>query len=302
MLSIITRTKNRPLLLHRVLTSLQSQSRKEFEWIIVNDGGKKGVVDKIAEQARSFGLLVKLKHIEHSVGMEAASNIGISISERKYIVILDDDDTWEATFIDKTVSFLESNANYLGVVTQSNLIKEKVVGSKVHQLKKAPLNPHLYSIHIAQLAVENQFQTNAFVIRREVVNSVGGYDESMPVLGDWDFNLKVILLGEIGIIPELLANYHVREKSAEVAYGNTITSGVLKHHEIDAYYRNKKIRQDLKDNKMGVGHLLFYGKNIQGLSKDLDRLELVSDIFHLLYRFLSIFKLNTLFRKFKKYN
>ena len=47
-------------------------------------------------------------HNVESVGMEAASNIGITASESEYLVINDNDDTWHLGFLEKTVSYLDA--------------------------------------------------------------------------------------------------------------------------------------------------------------------------------------------------
>lgn len=63
-------------------------------------------------------------------------------------------------------------------------------------------------------AVKNLFPPISFLYRREVFNAVGRYDESMAILGDWNFNIKVLLHGDIGGLPEVLSSYHVRIGSA----------------------------------------------------------------------------------------
>ena len=105
--AVITRTKNRTILLWRAFHSVLKQSFKDFIWIIVNDGGEKEGVDRIATEARNNGIDVRVLHHEHSKGMEVASNAGIRSCESEYIIIHDDDDSWEYDFLEKTVKFLD---------------------------------------------------------------------------------------------------------------------------------------------------------------------------------------------------
>ena len=104
-ISIITRTKNRPLMLPRVLESLKKQSYTDFYWIIVNDGGSRGYVDDILTQASACGIHTEVIHNPSSKGMEAASNIGVMASTTEFLVIHDDDDSWNEGFLQKTISF-----------------------------------------------------------------------------------------------------------------------------------------------------------------------------------------------------
>lgn len=298
LVSIITRTKNRPSFLPRVARTIQDQSYQDWQWIIVNDGGETEVVDKVYNDTLESGFSVLVIHNSTSLGMEAASNIGVKNAKGKYIVILDDDDTWEPSFLECTVKFLNDNPQSLGVVTQSSKINEKISCDQIQTLNKSHLNPALFAIHLAHMAIENQFQTNAFLYRKSAFDEVGGYNESMSVLGDWDFNLRMLLLGDVGVIPLPLANYHIRENSEQLSANNSVTGGLQKHYDVDAAYRNAKIREDIYHNKLGLGWLLMQGKQAQAVTKELDRLSLVGDVFHAMYKILSMLKLNVLFRKF----
>src|SRR5215208_1051625 len=85
--AVITRTKERPLMLRRALDSVCSQTMTHVTWAIVNDGGKKDAVESIAEAARSRGCTVLTIHNETPRGMEAAANAGISQTASSYIAI-----------------------------------------------------------------------------------------------------------------------------------------------------------------------------------------------------------------------
>jgi hypothetical protein len=83
------------------------------------------------------------------------------------------------------------------------------------------------------------------------------YVVSMEILGDWDFNIRALLQGDIGVIPEVLANYHVRSPEGTGAdYVNSVPPGALKQAMADAAYRNRWIRNDLASGKAGLGFLL----------------------------------------------
>ena len=55
----------------------------------------------------------------------------------------------------------------------------------------SPYNHWLQNVYLSDLAVENRFPPISFLFRRSVYDKIGGFDEELPVLGDWDFNLKV---------------------------------------------------------------------------------------------------------------
>ena len=106
-ISVITRTKNRPLLLPRASESVLSQGIDNLVWVVVNDGGSKHDVERVTHDFRNRSDNdVVVIHNEASVGMEAASNIGIASCNSDYIVIHDDDDSWEPGFLTNCLQFL----------------------------------------------------------------------------------------------------------------------------------------------------------------------------------------------------
>jgi len=268
--AVVTRTKNRPLLLKRAYESVRNQSFKNFQWVVVNDAGDVDPVQEIVDASIEAGINTLLVNRAESVGMEAASNDGVQSSQSEYIVIHDDDDTWHPDFLKETVRFLDERQDYLGVVTHSDRIDEKVSENSVTHVNTRSYNKWLMSIQFSDLLIENPFPPISFLFRRSVWDHAGGFDESLPVLGDWDFHLKTLLVGDIGVLPITLANYHFRVQlnDDQAIYGNTVTHGVSKHIEFDAKYRNAKLRDDINNNKFGLGHLLLLGRmNMQVFDK-----------------------------------
>jgi len=259
--AIITRTKNRPIMLPRVLISISRQTFKNFIWVLVNDAGVKEPVDEIASRATENGIDVLVIHRDQSIGMEAASNEGVHRSDSEYIIIHDDDDTWEEAFLEKTVDYLDENRHVPGVITWTNRIDETLDDDCIRFQGVSPYNHWLQNIYLSDMAMENRFPPISFLFRRSVYDKVGGFDEELPVLGDWDFHLKVLMEGDIHVLPYVLANYHFRiNLDKGNIYGNTVTSGVDKHILYDAIYRNKKLREDIKNGISGIGTLLALGQ------------------------------------------
>lgn len=265
--AVITRTKNRELLLGRAFESVRAQSCRDLVWVVVNDGGAPGPVEAVATRAREAGLEVVVIHNSSSLGMEAASNKGIRASASEFLVIHDDDDSWQPTFLARTVAFLRSDAgrHYGGVVTRSVQIEEILSEKSCRVWSRMPFNPELCSVGLFSMARVNMFPPISFLYRREYYDQLGGYDESLPVLGDWEFNLRFLLRGDIAVIPELLANYHHRIAPHDPNYGNTIIHGVDRHVAYDTIIRNRLLREDLSDGKQGLGYLV-------GLSQELGKL------------------------------
>lgn len=263
--AVVTRTKNRPVMLRRAVESITRQTFRDFVWVVVNDGGDATEVEAVIQPARQAGVNVRTVHNPQSLGMEAASNCGIRASASEFIVIHDDDDTWDAEFLAVTTAFLDIEPGYGGVVTHTNRVDEVIEGDSIRILRTSPWNHHLLSVYLIEMARVNSFPPISFLFRRAVLDEIGYFDESLPVLGDWDFHLRFLSVRDIGVVARPLAFYHHRE-NAVGAYGNTLYDGVSKHVRYDAILRNRLLREDLRQGRIGLGFLVNMGRSQHGLT------------------------------------
>lgn len=260
--AIITRTKNRGLLLERAIQSVLSQAYENWIHVIVNDGGVAAEVDDLINKYRyKYNEKLIVVHNPISMGMEAASNIGIKSVESMYVVVHDDDDSWDVGFLENCVDELVNNVvpSVKGVVTHAKTIREKIEGGKVILLNSHSFDPWLNSITLPALSEVNKFMPISFLYERAALDVIGFYDEDLPVIGDWDFNLRFLMKFDVKIIKKELANYHIREHTKTDSYNNTVTSGKNLHDFYRSVVINKYLRSDFNNGSPGLGHLLMHG-------------------------------------------
>jgi glycosyltransferase involved in cell wall biosynthesis len=269
--AIITRTKNRPILLPRAIESVLSQSFKDWIHVIVNDGGDPAELEAVIEpHLPAYKGRLSIVHHAASLGMEAASNAGIHSSQSEFLVIHDDDDSWAPTFLERCHAFMTSNqapllasGEYGGVVTQSRRVLEKIVDQDIVVLRDEPFNEWMKSVSLFRLACSNTFPPISFFFRRSVLDRIGYFREDLPVLGDWDFHLRVCTHYEIGVIPEAIANYHHRITTKTGAYGNTVITADSKHRTYENLYRNEALRRDLEAGRLGMGFMMAMSAHLE---------------------------------------
>ena len=86
----------------------------------------------------------------------------------------------------------------------------------------------------------------SFVFRREIFTEIGLYNEELPVLGDWEFNLRFIAKHDIFVIQKPLANYHHRLSTVKKILGNSIIVDRNKHIQFETIIRNKLLLSKCK--------------------------------------------------------
>lgn len=267
--AVIMRTMDRPEFLERAIRSVQGQTYKDYVLVIVCDGGD---IEGVKEVISKVGVDVRRTILVDNVvnrGMEAASNIGIRASDSDYVVIHDDDDTWEPQFLEKTVTFLESpkGDNYGGVITRSTYVSEEITAKGIIIHEEYPYNDWVSNVHFMQMAMENIFPPISFVFRRPIFDTLGGFDEGLPVLGDWDYHMRVLQDHEIGVIPERLARYHHRDVGNTDLFGNSVIADRDKHALYAPIVRNKFARGLKTDGKTSLDTMVGIGLHFDALIK-----------------------------------
>ena len=268
--AVITRTRNRALLLRRAARSVERQTFRDFSWVVVNDGGDGEEVETIVAHAKENGVDAHVVHRAASTGMEAASNAGLAASNSAYIAIHDDDDSWHPDFLLRTVAFLEADPLFVGVICHTEEVREEIKGRAILEKSRRPMNAEIQDIHISELFYRNLFPPISLLYRREVLETIGPYDEALPVLGDWDFNLRLILHGEVAVIEETLAYYHARR--AKHHDPNSIHSNPYLHKRYEAVIRNRLIRAGLAHGTIHPGSLMAlssFGRSRRGVKSKL---------------------------------
>ncbi len=262
---IVMRTRDRPLLLRRALESVLGQSCPRWRLTIVNDGGEKEPVDAlVAEYENRLDGRARVLHRETSQGMQNASNAAIRLLETDYLVVHDDDDSWEPPFLEKTVRFLEqAPPGTKGVITLARKIVEKIENGTATETERSSYNGGLTEVNLFQMLGENRFPPISFVFEKAAYEAAGPFREACSILGDWDFNIRFLLRFDIGLIPEELANYHFRTADDTSAYGNTVTSGLAEHVYFDNRLRNQWLREELEKGALGRGALACLSKTLK---------------------------------------
>lgn len=256
--AVITRTKDRAILLDRAIKSVHNQSMRDFIHVIINDAGDQEVVDALVRKhSKIIDGRVKVIHNTTSNGMEAASNKAIKSVDSLFVAIHDDDDTWHPDFLEKTTELL-SNTGGKGVVVTTDRVIEKIEGGKVLHISTDRWLPELRNISLYKQCRDNYATPITFLYRREVLDKIGYYDEGLPVAGDWDFALRFLMEYDIEFLktPHALAFYHHRPSTTGVDANSVFQDSGAKHKFYMNLLANKYLRKELKTGRLGVGYLM----------------------------------------------
>jgi GT2 family glycosyltransferase len=256
--AIITRTKNRVLLLHRAVSSVLCQRYEAWHLYIVNDGGDPAEVEAMLETYRpALAGRVTVIHHPESLGMERASNAALARATEDLVVVHDDDDAWHPDFLPTMTAWLSAPAHrgFVAVACGCVVVQERIEDGVVREVGRQNWMLDVTAIDFRRIMVGNQFPPICLLFRRRVLPMIGGYNGELPVLGDWDFNLRLLLLGDIGYVNRPLAYYCHRVKGTASSYSNTVVDGNAQHDAQNVRLRNGMIRAALAERPELLGLL-----------------------------------------------
>jgi len=108
-ISVVITTTNRVGFLKRAVESVINQKVKPNEIVIVIDGESADTVNYIEEISKSISFPVNYFETINNVGGSEARNIGVSLSTSHLIALMDDDDEWKETKLEKQLAEIEKN-------------------------------------------------------------------------------------------------------------------------------------------------------------------------------------------------
>ena len=250
-ISVIIPTYNRPKLLKEALLSLKNQTFKDFETIVVNDGG-----DKTAEKIIKEVKLPKIRYYYTSHrGPTYALNRGLEMARGKYIAFLDDDDIFYPKHLELLYQRLEQEKSpaiaYSNV--KINYYKgDKLIKTEIRRIEK--IN--------SEKAIIKSINT-PIMVSRKCFEQVGKFMEALAMDG-WIKEMWFRLY-------KSFLFYHVDEITYE--YRNFLNSSQLSRQDpfIREYYRNLALylHQVIKlfSFPQHLGEEKFYHQSIKELSK-----------------------------------
>jgi glycosyltransferase involved in cell wall biosynthesis len=196
MVSVIIPTYNREALLKRAIESVLNQSYQNFELIIVDDGSKDNT-EKLVEEFGIKDERVKYVFQENSGGAAKPKNTGIKVATGEYIAILDDDDEWFLSKLEKQVQYLDEHLD-IDIVGCNYLIN----GKKEYRI------PFYKNIFKRMLVTDDLGPGSTMIYRKELFGKVGLFDENLKTGQDREMRIRLAKDYKFGFVKEALVNYY----------------------------------------------------------------------------------------------
>jgi len=201
--------------------------KDELEVLVIDDGSEDdslSVAHAVAES--SSEIPVRVYGIEHG-GRSKARNYGLERSDSEYVVFLDSDDLLNKDFLFWTCSAIEVMPEVPFVYSYYYVY-----------------NPPYYDIlRPADFSYEQLYRKNFILItaliRRQVIEQKGGFDERLELLEDWDLFLRLCQWGKPHLVPMPLFCYRRHPGSSTAIVGPNNAKISAYHKLVSENWRNR---------------------------------------------------------------
>jgi glycosyltransferase involved in cell wall biosynthesis len=244
--SVVMPSYNHEKYIEECINSILNQTFTDFELIITDDGSS----DRTVEKIKHFNdPRIKLFVHKKNQGTSVTSNNCIKRAAGEFIAHMNSDDVWELDKLEKQVKFLDKNANIAAAFTKVRLISENSSFDysnpyvKVFEEKNMTREEWLRRFFL----FGNCLCHPSALIRKNVFEKVGLYNERMGGVHDYDLWVRICLEYNIQVIDEPLVRFRMRDNHAN-AGSMTLTN--INRHKFE--------RRKILDNYLKINNKDFF--------------------------------------------
>lgn len=182
--SVLTPTLDRLSFLRRAIDSLVQQTFEDWEAIVVVDGPSPAIAEFVGSHPDPR---VRLVQRDATGGTAAARNSGLEVARGRYVGLLDDDDVWLPTKLERQVPLLDGGENVVHALVyvadaDGNVYERPTErGFALFREVAAAGYPYVWLLR------RSCYQISSFLVRRECVDAVGGFDPALSGIDDLSF-------------------------------------------------------------------------------------------------------------------
>jgi glycosyltransferase involved in cell wall biosynthesis len=197
-ISVIIPTCNRRAMLREALASVAAQCGASFEVIVVDDGSTDGTWEDLAcHGLQPGGEAIRAVRTERR-GPAAARNRGMAIARGSLIAFLDSDDLWKPAKLARQSQFMRDNPDC--AISQTGEIwmrgGRRLNPGRRHRKRSGDI--FIDSLRTCLIS------PSAVILRRELLDEAGDFDEDMAACEDYDLWLRILLRHHAGLLEKPL--------------------------------------------------------------------------------------------------
>ena len=248
--TIFTPTFNRKELLEKLYKSLQKQTYKDFEWLIVDDGSADGTKEKVEEFLSEKKLDIKY-YFKENGGKQRAYNFATDKANGELFICLDSDDEYVENGLETILKYwkkYEKNSDIAGMGYLSTYPNREVIGSSFPEKEMISTQFDIYN----KYSVKGD---KGLMFRTEIIKKY-----KFPVFDDEKFITEAVVYNRIcekykmAYVNEKIEIKEYQEDGLTAKYNNLL----LQNPKGQALYHNEINSQKLSFNQKVLNNAVYY--------------------------------------------
>lgn len=212
--SVVIPAYNRADTICAAVESVLSQSYANLELLVVDDGSSDSTMDQLAD---FDDVRLRLLSNPKNMGVSAARNTGIRNARGVWVAFQDSDDEWMPRKLEKQMARIASLGPdcvgaYCGMTIIGSPSTLRSEASSERYYPDETLGMREGNI-LSALLQTSLISTQTLVARRDILTQIGGFDEALPALVDWDCVLRLARFGPFAFVDEPLVRQYFSENS-----------------------------------------------------------------------------------------
>lgn len=202
LLSVIIPTYNHARFLPQAVKSVFDQTYQNFEIIVVDDGS----TDNTRETAQNYSKDCRFRYIyQENRGLAASRNTGLRTVQGEYVAFLDADDVFLPRKLEIQLDWFETHPSCGMVFSGFYFMNDQGELIRAHE-------PWLDvpTLEVKDLLFGNPTSVHAVLVKKQWLDRVGGFDETLRRIEDWDIWLRVVHAGcKVEWVKEIVCGYRL---------------------------------------------------------------------------------------------
>jgi glycosyltransferase involved in cell wall biosynthesis len=199
-IGVVVPLHNKRAQVRRAVESVLRQTHRDFRLTVVDDGSTDGSAECLEQISDSRLSLIRTER--HGPG--AARNLGIRATEADWIGLLDADDEWHPTFLEKTVAVTQRVPRIVAVFTRIQLLNSS-------QASLETADRLIDDYHGARLRLGIAMTSSSVLLRKAVFVSIGGFREDHGYAEDIEAWFRLACEGPSYYIAEALSRIEIND-------------------------------------------------------------------------------------------
>lgn len=190
--------------LDRALTCLEHQTHRDFDVVVAEDGETPVCADVVRAHEKTLALTYL--PLGRSAGRSAAANAAMAEAKGPWLVFLDDDDYFFADHLETLAHTIRANP---GCSMAACAAVEAAAAPDTADYDEGALeNRVLKEFSMVRQCMDNAFAIQSVAFRKELFEKMGGMDEALDALEDWDLWTRYLTRAKLALCGKATSLYH----------------------------------------------------------------------------------------------